>query len=172
MNTLKTNIRSRLKYLKMTQSQLADKAGLSQAMINKLVTGKVASTTKILELSSALQCQPDWLLYGKGEVSEESNISYAPPVKRMIPVISWVQAGEFCEGNVLALHEVDEWLPCPTSASDKAFGLRVKGDSMTSPHSGDRSYPEGIIIYVDPEAEVTSGRRVIAKSKHLRRGHV
>ena len=35
---------------------------------------------------------------------------------------------------------------------------------MTSPHSSERSYPEGIIIYVDPEVEVTSGRRVIAKS--------
>jgi SOS-response transcriptional repressor LexA len=79
-------------------------------------------------------------------------------------VISWIQAGEFCESNVLELHDVEEWLPCPAHASDKAFGLRVKGDSMTSPHSGDRSYPEGIVIYVDPEVEVTSGRRVIAKS--------
>jgi len=95
---------------------------------------------------------------------EISNITYAPPVKRMIPVISWVQAGEFCESNILELHDVDEWLPCPANASDKAYGLRVKGDSMTSPHRGERSYPEGIVIYVDPEAPLSSGRRVIAKS--------
>jgi SOS-response transcriptional repressor LexA len=94
----------------------------------------------------------------------DSNVTHAPPVKKMIPVISWVQAGEFCESNVLELHDVEEWLPCPANASDKAFGLRVKGDSMTSSHSGDRSYPEGIVIYVDPEVDVTSGRRVIAKS--------
>ncbi len=95
---------------------------------------------------------------------EPSNVTHAPPVKKMIPVISWVQAGAFCESNVLELHEVEEWLPCPANASDKAFGLRVKGDSMTSPHRGERSYPEGIVIYVDPEVDVTSGRRVIAKS--------
>ena len=82
----------------------------------------------------------------------------------MIPVISWVQAGEFCESNILAIHDVTEWLPCPAKSSDKAFGLRVKGDSMTSAHRGERSYPEGIVIYVDPEAPLSSGRRVIARS--------
>jgi SOS-response transcriptional repressor LexA len=108
-----------------------------------------------------MNVSPEWLQFGVGE---DSNITHAPPIRKMIPVISWVQAGAFCESNVLELHEVEEWLPCPSHASDKAFGLRVKGDSMTSPHSGERSYPEGIVIYVDPEVDVTSGRRVIAKS--------
>lgn len=150
--------------LSLTQNQLAEKVGVSQAMVNKLLSGKISSTTKILEFSKALQCNPDWLMYGAGSFPEESNVTHAPPVRKMIPVISWVQAGAFCESNVLELHDVEEWLPCPVHASEKTFGLRVKGSSMTSPHSNDRSYPEGIVIYVDPEIDVISGKRVIAKS--------
>ena len=56
----------------------------------------------------------------------DSNVTHAPPVKKMIPVISWVQAGEFCESNVLELHDVEEWLPCPANASDKAVGRAVE----------------------------------------------
>ena len=80
----------------------------------------------------------------------------------MIPSVSWVQVGEFCGSEVLEPYEVEEWLPCPANASLRTFGLVVKGDSMTSPHAGERSYPEGIVIFVDPEKEVVHGSRVIA----------
>ena len=34
---------------------------------------------------------------------------------------------------------------------------------MTSPYPGQRTYPAGIIIYVDPDANVENGSRVVAK---------
>ena len=34
---------------------------------------------------------------------------------------------------------------------------------MTSPFPGQKSYPEGSLIYVDPEKQATNGCRVIAK---------
>jgi SOS-response transcriptional repressor LexA len=34
---------------------------------------------------------------------------------------------------------------------------------MTSPHAGSKSFPEGTLIYVDPEAYLCSGKFVIAK---------
>jgi len=144
-----------------TQIQLAEKANSSQASINKIESGLTMRPRNIDTFAFIMKVSPEWLQFGVGG---GSNITNAQPIKKMIPVISWVQAGEFCEGNVLELHDVDEWLPCPVNASDKTFGLRVNGDSMTSPHRGERSYPEGIVIYVDPEAPLSSGRRVIAKS--------
>jgi SOS-response transcriptional repressor LexA len=165
MKRLNIRLRQRRKELKLTQKQIAKSIGITASSVTQWELGSTKpSGESLYALSKALQCQPEWLLYGTGGLVEPSNVTHAPPVKKMIPVISWVQAGEFCESNVLELHDVEEWLPCPANASDKAFGLRVKGDSMTSPHSGDRSYPEGIVIYVDPEVDVTSGRRVIAKS--------
>ena len=165
MSTLGERIRSQRKLLTLTQTSLAKMVGVTGATVS--LWEKEETLPKggsLFSLSKALLCKPDWILYGTGDVTELSNVTHAPPVKKMIPVISWVQAGAFCESNVLELHEVEEWLPCPASASDKAFGLRVKGDSMTSPHRAERSYPEGIVIYVDPEVDITSGRRVIAKS--------
>jgi len=165
MNNLGGRIRNQRKLLKLTQNSLAHIVGVTGATISLWEKEETAPKGgSLFSLSAALQCQPEWLLYGTGDSKEPSNITHAPPIKKMIPVISWVQAGAFCESNVLELHEVEEWLPCPTNASDSTFGLRVKGDSMTSTHGGDRSYPEGIIIYVDPEVAVTSGKRVIAKS--------
>ena len=49
----------------------------------------------------------------------------------------------------------------PPGTSDRAFWLRVVGDSMTAP-SG-TSIPEGALILVDPEVDPVSGRLVVAK---------
>jgi hypothetical protein len=45
--------------------------------------------------------------------------------------------------------------------SPSTFALRVKGDSMTAPYG--RSYPDGCIIYVDPERRSPkNGDRIVA----------
>ncbi|WHI53519.1 S24 family peptidase [Microbulbifer sp. MLAF003] len=54
-------------------------------------------------------------------------------------------------------------MPYPAAHSNRAFALRVNSDSMTSPYAGQRSYPEGTIIFVDPDKPLTNGCRVIAK---------
>jgi len=161
MDMIKDRLRQAREAAGLTQTELAQAASTSQTSIYKIESGITIRPRGIERIAKILNVSPEWLQFGAGD---ESNITHAPPIRKMIPVISWVQAGAFCESNVLELHDVEEWLPCPAHASDKAFGLRVKGDSMTSPHSGERSYPEGIVIYVDPEVDITSGRRVIAKS--------
>lgn len=82
----------------------------------------------------------------------------------MVPLISWVQAGAWCESpDNFIPGNADDWLMCPPRHSSKTYALKVVGDSMTSNSVGERSYPHGIIIFVDPEKAVEIGSRVIAR---------
>ena len=77
-------------------------------------------------------------------------------------MISWVQAGEWCEASdPYPAGYSDEWERVPDQAGKHAIWLRVVGDSMTAP-SG-LSIPEGMLILVDPDYPAISGRLVVAK---------
>lgn len=81
-----------------------------------------------------------------------------------VPLVSWVQAGDFCEAiELLQLGDEVERYPRMKNHGPRTYCLRVKGDSMTNPIPGQRSYPEGVIIYVDPDAEIVPGKAVIAR---------
>jgi len=84
-----------------------------------------------------------------------------------VPLISSVMAGGWCEAiDLFQPGDADEWMLCPSRHGVRTYALRVVGDSMTSPYPGQRSYPEGTIIFVDPDRAVTSGCRVIAKQQY------
>lgn len=81
-----------------------------------------------------------------------------------VPLVSWVQAGDFCEAvEPPQATEDAEWFPRMKNHGPRTYCLRVKGDSMTNPVPGQKTYPEGVIIYVDPDAEVLPGKTVIAR---------
>lgn len=83
---------------------------------------------------------------------------------RMVPLISWVQAGGFCTTEQPELPADDyEAYACPNpKAGPRTFALKVRGDSMTNAIGGGRSYPEGTIIFVDPDHPASAGQRVVA----------
>lgn len=126
-------------------------------------------------LAGWLGVRPAWLQFGEhpkrnsNEVQEDmspctSNVSPGPENLGLVPLISWVQAGDFHEAiDPYAVGDAERVMPCPVPHSRRTYALRIHGDSMTSPYPGQRSYPEGAIIYVDPEICVTNGARVIAK---------
>jgi transcriptional regulator with XRE-family HTH domain len=45
----------------LTQSQLAEAVGVSQGAIQKLVSGKAKSTTKLVQIANVLGVRPEWL---------------------------------------------------------------------------------------------------------------
>jgi len=149
--------------LKLTQEQLAVAAGISQQSLQKIEDGKTKNPRKILELSKALECSPEWLMNGGVLMNENANISLQS-LTLMAPLITWVQAGAFCEtGQLSPIDDVSNFYPYPAkNAGKNTFALKVKGDSMTST-SGQRSYPEGSIIFVDPDKVASPGQRVIAR---------
>lgn len=84
------------------------------------------------------------------EGKDESSIikldnNIAPVTSKLLPVLSWVQAGSMTSVEAVDRSEITEWLP-PLSAddSDRCFYLRVVGISNFP------TYIEGDYILVDP----------------------
>jgi SOS-response transcriptional repressor LexA len=173
MNNLAKNIKVRMRALGLTQKELAQLAGITQVTVHKIVSGKIAHSSRIVDIAKALQSEPEWLLYGdssngssgkKPDSSHHSNVENVPfqlHVKKL-PVISQVQAGAWSEAiDFRSLGDEVEWEDAPANASDNAFWLRVVGDSMTAQTGV--SIPEGHMILVDPDTEAQNGNLVVAK---------
>lgn len=93
-----------------------------------------------------------------------ANAKPVRPFGHTIPLISWVSAGLFCEAiDLFEPGVAEDWLPCSKKYGPHAYALRIEGDSMVSPYAGQRSYPPGYIVFVDPDRQVENGSRVIAK---------
>jgi len=92
------------------------------------------------------------------------NTEIGPDIRGRVPLISFVQAGMWCETiDIYHVGDAEAWMPCPVSHGPRTYCLRVQGDSMTNTMPGQKSYPEGTIIFVDPDRPVTNGSRVIAR---------
>lgn len=158
------------------QSDLARRAGIKPQAIQYLLDPKNNARGSKYTTSIALACDVSgiWLANGTGGMDLErqiatklhQNIEHGPEIRGEIPVISWVQAGQwnFAEAPIDP-REAEDWYACPVKHSTNTYALRVRGDSMTAMHG--RSYPDGTIIFVDPERRTPSnGDRIIAKLEH------
>ena len=149
----------------LTQPQLAKKAGVSPGTIGNIESGTRKQPRELLAIAAALRVTPTWLQSGTPPM-RPSNIEEAPSTRGLVPLISWVQAGAWCEVTEVreqapSYHDNPTYLPCPAPHGRSTFALRVKGDSMTAPYG--RSYPDGCIIYVDPERRSpVNGDRIVA----------
>lgn len=97
-------------------------------------------------------------------LGKQSNVESGPDLRSKVPLVSWVQAGEWCEAvQTTHVTEAERWMDCPVAHSNQTFALRVRGDSMTAPSGAARTYPEGCFIFVDPERRnPVNGDRVVA----------
>lgn len=147
MNTVGGRIKFRRRQLKLTQKDIAEYVGISASAVTQWESDATGlSSDSLLKLASLLECSPEWLLSGKGEL--EPSIKAMASKSKVVPVISWVQAGAWTEA-LSSTAARSEWVETTAKISDFAFALRVKGDSMTA--SGSLSIPEGAIVIVDPE---------------------
>ena len=71
MSTLAERCRQRRKKLNLTQQQLATACGLSQVSIAWIEAGITQRPRNILQLATALKCNPFWLLFGESDDQEE-----------------------------------------------------------------------------------------------------
>lgn len=145
--------------------------------ISKWLNGEaMAEADSMVALCDWLKVRREWLEYGvlpkeqtaesvvqQLKVGDGSNVTGMLERFGKVPLISWVQAGAWCEAICnFEPYDSDDWISCPVPISQSGYALKVLGDSMTNPGPG-RSYPTGCIIFVDPEAQTNNGDRVVAR---------
>jgi len=92
---------------------------------------------------------------------EKSNVE--PPHEtghiRYVPIISWVQAGDWEDSNCQTNPGyAEEWLATTETKNHNSFALRVKGDSM------EPEFNDGDVIVVDPGKIPENGSYIVAKN--------
>ena len=162
-------IRARRKELKLTQAVLAKLVGVNRVTVTGWESGDYEPGGSNLQgLAAALKTNPQWIITGQGD-PDCDEILYKPTEKfgvKKIPILSWVQAGEWTEsGAPITEDDISEWIFTTANLSDEGFALRVRGDSMTNPN-GAPSIPEGSFVVVDPDygsPQEVNGKIVVAQ---------
>jgi len=133
-------------------NELASRLNMDPSYLSRLRHGKRhPSRATLVAISKALGVPIDELL----------GLPSAPmPDGRMVPVISWVQAGRIREPqDPYNVGESGEEPPLAAYTTDPAaFALRVQGDSM------EPEFVDGDIIVVSPSVDITSGDYCVFKS--------
>lgn len=169
-------IAQRMHEMNLSEGELGRRSGVPQPTIHRIVTNAVASPRhqNVEKIAKALKVSSNWLWKGGDQSDQgakdindgavaENNIEPGPTIKGYVPLISWVQAGAWCEvTDVKTLDDAEVWLPCAASHSSQSYALRVRGLSMFNQHER-RSFRDGDIIFVDPAKDAENGSLVIAK---------
>lgn len=150
---LSDRVKQRRLELGMTQTELAEMIGTTQQGIVSIESGRTKRPRNLLELSKALQTDPNWLMNGGSfQTLQEVNT-------KRVPLISYVQAGALAHKNPIEAFDGSfEYVMTDMDWSQFTFALRIEGDSM------EPDFKQGDVIIVDPEVEPTPGEFVVAKN--------
>lgn len=117
---------------------------------------------KYLDIAKALGVSVEWLQTGK-ESRKETTYNLASdamelPKRKRAPIISYVQAGNWCElVDAYPVGTGEDTIEIDARWSDNTFVLRVRGDSMHP------TLTEGALIVVDPQVEWMHNRIVVVR---------
>lgn len=167
-----------------TQVKLAQRTGIGQTTIGRIRRGEVNATVdNIKRIAAAFNVPVSYLydetdfqglsaeqreqwyknLMDQARKEHDENVEPGPDFRGKLPLISWVQAGEWSDiVDNFAPGDAEDWIPCPFSHGQNAFVLRVAGESMYDP-TGPKSYAPGDFIAVDPAREAQNRSMVVVK---------
>lgn len=151
METLGTRLKALRKTKKVTQQQVADAIGVSKtSVIYWEKDENLPKHDSLMALASTLGVTSDYLLNGKN-ASIDNNVGVPFPLTgRLVPVISWVQAGSWTTvESVPAGTQFEEWLPPNPKCGKNGYGLTVVGESMLP------DFRPSDKIYVNPDFQVS-----------------
>ncbi|WP_158594547.1 LexA family protein [Ralstonia pseudosolanacearum] len=177
--TFGERLREARKDAKLTQPQLAQKAGIAQSTISDAERGVHSGSVHVAALAAACGVSALWLAEERGpkyptptgargravtSAADKTNVEEGPSLSgRRYPLISWVQAGMWTDIiDNFAPGDADEWKDCSKDLGKSGYCLRVKGDSMTDV-GGQYSFPEGMILYVNPDLQANPGDFIIVR---------
>jgi len=88
--TLGERMKIARKEMRLTQKELGKKAGLEQPTIQRLESGKMQGSSKIVEVAYALGVNPVWLVTGNGSMKNESKVAVPTVQKNDIQISNLV----------------------------------------------------------------------------------
>jgi SOS-response transcriptional repressor LexA len=161
LGTLAARVKAMMQKKGFNQSSLAAACGVAQPSVAKWLSGetKILRSTTALNLAKVLGVNLLWLTEGKGrpeDVVLDPFASTAPEGTKKIPLLSYVQAGLFSDvGDI----DADEYIVVSDDVSDRAFALKIRGDSMMP------DYRQGDLIVIDPDLEPYPSDNVVAQTE-------
>lgn len=157
MQTIHDRIHQRMTQLHLKQADICKATGASRTAVSHWISGRSApSAVKLDRLAASLQTTTGWLLYGDAEgidalaPEKQGAVQSLNPVyaSRQIPVLSWIQAGDWGSGESIVDTKNCHFVPVFGDVSKNAFALVVDGYSMSP------EYMPGDFIVVNPDVSV------------------
>lgn len=148
------------------QTKLAALLGDEPSLISRMLSDnprsrKPIGDTKARKIEKAAGKPENWLDQPHHQAQmplADYNVEAGPEVSRMVPVISWVQAGAWHEViDNFQPGDAEEWLPSPVRCSPQTFVVRVRGESM------EPRFHDGELIFVDPAGEARNKSFVVVR---------
>lgn len=158
MRDVKLRIRQARREAGLTQKQLASRIGVERGAVGNwesLKTPDVPSLKNLAAVAKECQTTMAYLVAGRGATLTQSDV-----ITTSLPVIGWSQItadGVSMDSGSSGF----ERFACPIPCSEESFILRVNTRAMMSDNPLEVSYPEGQLIYCDPDvASMVSAPRV------------
>ena len=136
------------------------------AFVRQMIAGERPITEKTIRAVHEKPALSGWFSATTTAASSrhaEGNVLDGPETKGTYPLISDVIAGNWAE---LCDHfqpgDAETWLPSTKNLGRCGYMLRVYGKSMENP-GGRYSFPDGMILHVNPDLEPMPGQFVIVR---------
>jgi len=146
-----------------TQTELADRAGVTQSTVGRILRGECDPQSDNLERIAHAFGMSYSNLAAIAEAGASWEGGYFQPVqvqvRRLVPLLSLTQARRFAEeGRLGELNDATDWIEFPKKRQgSRTIALRVSGESM------EPDYHNGDIIYIDPDGAPMHGKDIIVR---------
>lgn len=155
--------KQRIDALGLNQEKLAEHIGVTKGAVSHWLNGRrnptlqeIGAIFKYLGVKDASFNSDGTFTVGENEQEPVFSRQYEYPLFTSVPAGAFSEVGSFTENDAKA------WVATTKKASKDAFWLEVKGHSMTAPQGMRPSFPEGMLILVDPAEEVDAGDFCVA----------
>ncbi|HSC46531.1 MAG TPA: XRE family transcriptional regulator [Gammaproteobacteria bacterium] len=169
MKTAAERIKHIREQLQLSQEAFGQQIGVSKGAVSQWEGGDIKNLRppNLFAIQRISGFSAEWVATGAGPKLLKKS-SDTPPLPAgapaaYLPLVSWVQAGQWKEVvDNYRPGEGEKFVLTTRKVSPRAYALRVVGDSMENPN-GRPTYPQGSIIIVDPERAAVHGSPVIVR---------
>lgn len=155
--------KQRIDALGLSQDKLAEHIGVTKGAVSHWLNGRrnpslqeIGAIFQYLGVSN-VKFNPDGT-FSVGDTKESKPV--IPQYE--YPLFTTVQAGQFTDVGTYTERDAHSWISTTKKASKDSFWLEVSGHSMTAPQGVKPSFPEGMLILVDPAEDVEPGDFCVA----------